>query len=62
MASRTYGCIALAPVWNIQGSVWCYDLSKRKIVKRDQLIILPMPAEVVETVNLLKGTFLRKRH
>jgi len=56
MKPRTEGCIALTPVGNIQGSIWCYTLRTGKVVRRDQWIPLPMPTEVIEAVNALSNS------
>jgi len=53
MKSRTEGCIALAPLGNVQGTVRCFRLMTREVVLRDAYHILPIPADVIAYLNSL---------
>jgi len=51
MKARTEGCVTLMPTRNVNGSVWCYRLSTGTLVRRDQLVSLPMPDMVIQHLN-----------
>ena len=50
---RTQGCIAGASTGNTSGSSFMYCLGTRKVVTRDQFTALPMPDEVIRTLNAI---------
>lgn len=50
---RTSPCIMLGPTGNSQGSVWCFNLETKAVVKRRTITLLPMPDRVVRRVVAL---------
>lgn len=61
MQGRTAPCICLGPSGNIQGSVVCYNLETKKIIKRRTIKTLPMPDRVVKQVISIGRATKRKR-
>jgi hypothetical protein len=53
MRSRTLPCIVLGPTGNIQGSIKCYNLEMKVVVKRRNITPLPMPDRVIKRVVAL---------
>lgn len=53
MKPRTEGCIAMGEVGNNTGTVTCYRLSTKSLVRRDQFTKLPMPDVVIEFISKL---------
>jgi hypothetical protein len=50
MRPRTSPCIVLGPTGNIQGSIKCYNLETKAVVKRRNITPLPMPDRVIKCV------------
>ena len=61
MDSRTSPCIYLGTSGNAQGSVKCYNLETKKIIKRRNFTALPMPDRVVRRVIALGKTAKQQR-
>jgi hypothetical protein len=61
MRDRTSPCIVLGPTGNIQGSVRCYNLETKSIVKRRTITPLPMPDRVIRRVIALGKRSKQKR-
>ena len=59
--NRTHPSICLGPTGNMQGSVWCYDLKTKKVVKRRTITPLPMPDCVIRRVVELGKQSKQKR-
>jgi hypothetical protein len=53
MQTRTTGAIAMKPTGNAQGGHWVYSLTTGGMLDRRQWSPLPMPANVIEPVNVL---------
>jgi hypothetical protein len=47
LRSRTFPCIVLGPTGNSQGSVWCFNLQTKQVIKRRTVKPLPMPDRVI---------------
>jgi hypothetical protein len=43
LRSCTFPCIMLGPTGNTQGSVWCFNLQSKQVIKRRTVKPLPMP-------------------
>ena len=56
MQSRTTGAIATKPTGNVQGGHWFYSLTTGRMLDRQKWTPLPMPAEVIERINVLAKT------
>ncbi|KAL7504014.1 hypothetical protein ACHAXN_002241 [Cyclotella atomus] len=48
--SRTAPCIYLGPTGNVQGSVKCYNLETKNVLKRRTFKVLPMPDKVIRRI------------
>ncbi len=48
--NHTTECIALGPTGNLQGSIACFDLGTRRVLKRRTITPLPMPDHVIKKV------------
>jgi hypothetical protein len=53
MQTRTTGVIARKPTGNAQGGHWFYSLTTGPMLDRRQWTPLPMPADVIERINVL---------
>ena len=53
MNTQTTGAIATKPTGNVQGGHWFYSLATGRMLDRQKWTPLPMPAEVIERINLL---------
>jgi hypothetical protein len=53
MKTRTTGAIATKPTGNAQGGHWFYSLTTGRMLDRTKWTPLPMPADVIERVNVL---------
>jgi hypothetical protein len=53
MRTRTTGAIAMKPTGNAQGGHWFYSLTTGRMLDRQQWRALPMPADVIERINVL---------
>jgi hypothetical protein len=53
MQTRTTGAIATKPTGNAQGGHWFYSLTTGRMLDRRQWTPLPMPADVIDRINLL---------
>jgi hypothetical protein len=53
MRTRTTGAIAMKPTRNTQGGHWFYSLTTGRMLDRRQWTALPMPADVIERINVL---------
>jgi len=69
IAARTSGAIALHPTGNAQGSYFFLSLCSGKHIVQNKWTVLPMPAEVIDTVHQLanackkyKGIVFTDRH
>eukprot|EP00956_Cyclotella_meneghiniana_P033182 scaffold94212_cov46-Cyclotella_meneghiniana.AAC.1 len=61
MADRTQPCIVLGPTGNIQGGVFCYNLTTKRVVERRTVTPLPMPDRVIKRVIKLGERAKQKR-
>eukprot|EP00956_Cyclotella_meneghiniana_P035517 scaffold115573_cov38-Cyclotella_meneghiniana.AAC.1 len=61
MQGRTVPCICLGPSGNVQGSVVCYNLETKKVIKRRTIKPLPMPDRVIKRVISIGKASKRKR-
>jgi hypothetical protein len=61
MRDRTSPSIVLGPTGNIQGSVRCYNLETKSVVKRRTITPLPMPGRVIRRVLELGKRSKQKR-
>eukprot|EP00956_Cyclotella_meneghiniana_P028301 scaffold65295_cov71-Cyclotella_meneghiniana.AAC.14 len=61
MQGRTTPCICLGPSGNVQGSVVCYNLETKKIIKRRTIKPLPMPDRVIKRAISIGKACKRKR-
>jgi hypothetical protein len=50
LKQRTYPCIVLGPTGNFQGSVKCFNLETKQVIKRRTVTELPMPDRVIRRV------------
>ena len=53
MKTHTTGAIATKPTGNTQGGHWFYSLATGWMLDRRRWTSLPMPAEVIERINVL---------
>ena len=53
MVSRTVGGISLGPTGNMQGTYKFISLETNRIIKGRKFTVLPMPDDVITTVNKL---------
>jgi len=51
MKLRTYPYIGLGPSGNMQESLKCFDIKTGKVVTCRTINVLPMPDDVIKTVN-----------
>eukprot|EP00187_Rhodella_violacea_P017509 CAMPEP_0184735476 /NCGR_PEP_ID=MMETSP0314-20130426/61884_1 /TAXON_ID=38298 /ORGANISM="Rhodella maculata, Strain CCMP 736" /LENGTH=366 /DNA_ID=CAMNT_0027202519 /DNA_START=228 /DNA_END=1324 /DNA_ORIENTATION=- len=56
MKERTTGCIALRPVGNVEGSWRFLNLSTEEITTRQKFTPQPMPSEIIERLNKMRGS------
>jgi hypothetical protein len=56
MQTRTTGAIATRPTGNAQGGHWFYSLTTGRMLDRQKWTPLPMPADVIEPMNVLAKT------
>ena len=61
MQGRTVPCICLGPSGNVQGSVICYNLETKQVIKRRTIKPLPMPDRVVKRVIQIGKRSKQKR-
>ena len=53
MEARTIGALAMRPTGNVQGSYYFYSLSSGRIINRQNATKLPMPADVIDRVEMM---------
>ena len=53
MNERTNGCIALSPSDDKDGSILCFHIKTRRIIKRNKWISLPITEDIIEVMNNL---------
>ena len=53
MEARTIGALAMRPTGNVQGSYYFYSLSSGRIINRRNATKLPMPADVIDRVEMM---------
>jgi hypothetical protein len=53
MHNRTTGAIATKPTGNAKGRLWFYSLATGRRLNRRRWTPLPMPSDVIETINIL---------
>jgi hypothetical protein len=60
MDGRTFGALVLLPLGNATGSVKVFNLNTKSICTVDNIVILPIPDEVLGTINNMCNTSMNE--